>query len=55
MNAADNRWPLCKNPHCKEMLDIQKLVPLCPSCRFIGKVGLAIGAVVAGILMKVFG
>lgn len=46
---------ICRNPKCQEVLWSVQLVPLCPSCRLIGKVGLAIGAVIAGVLVKVFG
>ena len=44
---------LCRNPICADVLERQHV--LCPSCRFIGATGLAVGAVIAGILMKIFG
>ena len=36
-------------------MDHPWLFPLCASCRFIGKIGLIAGAVVAGVLMRIFG
>lgn len=42
----------CINPYCNDVLDRRYVVELCPSCRFVGKLGLALGALVAGVLVK---
>jgi 5-methylthioribose kinase len=37
------------------IFDDRKRVVLCPSCAFIGKIAFAIGALIAGALVKFFG
>jgi len=46
---------VCRNPLCDDELERKRVVPLCPSCRFIGSVGLGIGSILAGVLMRIFG
>lgn len=46
----------CANPRCREVFR-GKAHPLCPSCRWIGQVGFAVGSLLAGLvagLLKVF-
>lgn len=45
----------CLNPRCAEELRTVPLVPLCPSCQFLGKTALVIGAILGGILVRIFG
>lgn len=46
---------ICRNPRCADDIADDRIVPLCASCRLIGKVGMALGALLAGALVKFFG
>lgn len=45
----------CRNPYCDDWMSLGRTTQLCPSCRLMGKWGMAVGAVLGGILMRLFG
>lgn len=40
----------CRNPECAEVLDVDRLAELCPSCDWIGRRRFAAGSFVGGLL-----
>jgi len=45
----------CINRRCGDEIHPALIFPMCPSCRYVGKWCLGIGAFIAGVLMKMFG
>ena len=42
----------CRNPYCQEFICLGRLTRLCPSCRFMGTAGLAVGLGICALLMR---
>lgn len=51
-------WPTakylrgCSNPRCDDTQAPHSIAGLCPSCQLIGRVAFALGAIIAGIVVK---
>lgn len=44
----------CLNKKCRENMSLSDRHRLCASCRYIGKVGMAVGAFVVGVAWGIF-